>query len=884
MATDTSIRPIFEPLADNSIMHLHWVDLDSWTVLHLSDTLHSCLGTSADDLRSGDIRYPQLIHPDDREPFLAAVEQFQRQHRSCLNHDPYRLVTATGKTIWVQGHTTRVTQSNGTVNHYFGTLVDISARQHNADIWRQDRERLALALDGAGLGTWDWDIVSGEVIFDRRWAQMLGYRPEDITPHVSSWENLIHPDDQAHVMAQLQEHLDGSNELYRTEHRLRTRAGDWLWVLDCGRVISRDPRGTPLRMSGIHQNINERKVQEDALRRNEANLSTFFDTSTEFLWILDREGRILACNRTVQERLGYSEEELLGRSVLEVHPPERRTEAGRIIQAMLAGAQSSCPVPLLCQNGSQIAVETSVTEGRWNNRPAIFGISKDITLLKLSEEKFAAAFHNSPAIIGLSELETGRYVEVNQSFYDLLGFEPGEVIGRTSTELGILDADARSDLAARLGQQGSLRNLETVIHTRRGTPLDVLLSAELIYVQDRRYNFTTIIDISERKAAERRQRKLEAQVRQKFKMEAVGVMAGGVAHNFNNSLAVILGNIELAQLKLAVPEAVVPLLEDAKSAILRSRDLVQQLLTYSRKGIQERRPMRIDTLLEEARGLLESIMPASMELSVHPLSDSWINADPGRIEEVLLNLCSNAVHAMHEQGTLSLSAERLSLGQEDIPLPADIPAGSFIRLSMADTGHGMSEETLDKIFDPFFTTKAVNEGTGMGLSTVQGIIEQHGGFVTVHSVPDEGTRFELYLPEIPPPAPEQATASVPPRGEERVLFIDDDPALVDLGRMMLEELGYRVTTATESLSALELISDNPQDYDLIITDQAMPEMSGSELVQQVHNIRPELPTILCTGYSQRINRQQAKDLGISAYCMKPLEFTELASTVRNVLD
>jgi len=381
---------------------------------------------------------------------------------------------------------------------------------------------------------------------------------------------------------------------------------------------------------------------------------------------------------------------------------------------------------------------------------------------------------------------------------------------------------------------------------------------------------------------------METQLQQKYKMEAVGLMAGGMAHNFNNNLAIILGNVELAQLKQPDNSEVIPLLKNAKIAILRSRDLIQNILTYSREGTHNKLSIQLLPVINETFKLLRSTIPATVKLQ-QIIDDSSrnivIKADASQIQEALINLCNNAMHAMEEKGLLQVLLSIAELQAQDIPAQYECRPGHYAKLSVLDNGSGMSPETIDKIFDPFFTTKPVDEGTGMGLSTVQGIVRQHSGLIKVISTLGEGTTFELYFPLIET-SHQVATPVVTdlPRGNEKILFIDDEELLANVWSETLSEQGYQVRTLTNSTEALKLFTANPDFFDLVITDQTMPDLSGSELIKELLSIKPNLPIILCTGYSTQINAKEAQQLGIKAFCMKPLNLPELLHTIRQALD
>lgn len=430
---------------------------------------------------------------------------------------------------------------------------------------------------------------------------------------------------------------------------------------------------------------------------------------------------------------------------------------------------------------------------------------------------------------------------------------------------------------------------EAIVKTLDGREKEVFL--ELIVdpsKTDWSRTYVAITDLTDLKEAERKRLELETQLRQKFKMEAVGLMAGGMAHNFNNNLAIILGNLEIARNKLSAGSNIINYLDSAKLAVLRSRDLVMQILSYSRKGAHDKMPVRLSQLVEETYRLLFSTIPSTVKLRRVISAESvnaTLKADASRIQEILINLCNNAVHAMDEKGDLTIGLEIFAVQTEDIPAQYRCLPGRYAKLSVSDTGCGMSAETLERIFDPFFTTKGAHKGTGLGLSTVQGIVDQHGGFIKVASALGQGSSFTLFFPLVETPVVEISPPVQPlPKGDERIMFVDDEEMLASLGEQQLSAAGYQVTAVTGSLEALRLFKAQPDAFDLVITDQTMPELCGKDFIRELLKIRPDLPTILLTGYSNKVTEDEAKQLGIKAFCLKPMDLSEMVKIVREVLD
>jgi signal transduction histidine kinase len=387
-------------------------------------------------------------------------------------------------------------------------------------------------------------------------------------------------------------------------------------------------------------------------------------------------------------------------------------------------------------------------------------------------------------------------------------------------------------------------------------------------------------DVTERK-------QLEAHLQQAQKMEAIGTLAGGIAHDFNNILAAILGYGELLAFDIQKDTCAWQNLQAVLKSTHRAKDLVGQILAFSRQNELNLMPVQISSIIKETLKMLRASLPTTIEIRRKiEITDGVINANPTQIHQVLMNLCTNAAHAMREKGgVLEVGLSRFDEDQAKELSHPDLKSRSYLKISVSDTGHGMTTGKLKRIFDPYFTTKAAGQGTGLGLAVVRGIIKAHGGAIKVESSPDKGSLFEVYLPEIQEEvAPQSITTQAYRTGQETILFVDDEQTLVTMSEQMLDLLGYRAVTRTSSIEAFELFQHDPYRFDLVITDMTMPKMTGEKLAGKILEIRSDIPVILCTGYSERITEQRAKKLGISAYVMKPLVMRDLANTIRDVLD
>ena len=393
-------------------------------------------------------------------------------------------------------------------------------------------------------------------------------------------------------------------------------------------------------------------------------------------------------------------------------------------------------------------------------------------------------------------------------------------------------------------------------------------------------------EIKEHARAEQANQKLEAQLRQAQKMEAVGTLAGGIAHDFNNILYTIMGFTELTLDDLDPESASHSNLQQVLASSRRARDLVRQILTFSRQSETRSQPVMVRPIAKEVLKMMRATLPAGIAIQSEIQSDASITGDPTQIHQILMNLCTNAAQAMQpEGGTLTVRLLDTQLDQSFADYHPDITPGPHIQITVADTGPGIGPELLEKIFDPFFTTKKPGEGTGMGLSVVHGIVKRLGGGLRVYSEPGRGTEFKVFLParQSSDTAPVEDTEETLPEGDARILLIDDEAAIVQMGRQMLTSLGYEVTTETDGLEALETFKANPEAFDLVITDMTMPAINGDRLAAGILKIRPGLPVILCTGYSSMVSEESARSMGIAALCMKPLVRKDLAAVIKRVL-
>ena len=594
----------------------------------------------------------------------------------------------------------------------------------------------------------------------------------------------------------------------------------------------------------------------------------------------------------VETMLGYSVDEWLSTPdfwLSNIHPDDRKETASTAAAGFANGKISPQEYRWMTKDGHATWVESTyaVIKDEQDRPVGLRGVTLDInerkraqdTLLH-SEERYRLLFELNPQPMWLFDLETLFFLEVNEAAIRHYGYSREEFLAMTIKDLR--PPGSSPNPLANLSAT-SPQHEEAVIwkHMKKdGTIIDVEITAHAIKFYGRQAKIVLAFDVTTRRV-------LEMQLRQSQKMESIGTLAGGIAHDFNNILAAIVGYTELAQAAVDEGSNTHGHLEQVLTGSARARDLVQQILTFSRQKEPERESLQLRQIIDETLKLLRISLPSKIDIrqDISTVTPS-VFGDSTQIQQVLMNLCVNAGQAMKESGgTLDIKLTCLEIDSLVTNAHSALKQGSHIRLSVSDTGCGMDRSTQERIFDPFFTTKAPGEGTGLGLAVVDGIVKNHGGAVTVSSLPGVGTTFIVYLPVH---AGQEGVVThnvgAVPRGNgEHILFIDDDQTLVSLAKSTLEHLGYRATVMTNSLEALAAFQSQPRDFDLVITDQAMPHMDGTELARSLLRIWPSLPVIMSTGYRTGMSLEKAKAMGIRELLFKPNTMRTLGEAVSRAL-
>ena len=777
---------------------------------------------------------------------------------------------------------------NGEIAGRVWSFRDITDRRQAEEALLESEERLKFVLKGSRLGFWDWNIETNVVRRNERWAEMLGYTLEEVEFTVRQWTDLIHPDDRSAAWKSIQDHLEGRTAMHEIEYRMLCKDGKYKWILDQAMVVKQDDKGLPLRMSGTHTDIAERKQAEEAFLENERFLKNVFDGIQDGISVLDLELNIIRVNQWIENM--YSDQKpLAGKKCYEAYQQRKKICPWcPSVKTIETGEPQSEIVPYPTSDNPKGWIDLSSfpireAEGR------VVGVIehvKDITdrkraemALRESEEKYRTVLETSLDPIVVYDME-GKVTYFNPAFTRTLGWTLEERQGK-KMDLFVPDDTwpETQKMIEKVLAGENFSGFETRRYTKDGDIINVNMSAA-IYKDQAGNPIGSVInlrDITE-------QKKLETQLLQAQKIDSIGTLAGGIAHDFNNLLMGIQGRVSLMLADIDSYHPDYDHLKGIEDYVRSASDLTNQLLAFARGGKYEVKPTDLNQLLDKSS---EMFGRTKKEITIHRKSQKGIwtaEVDRSQIEQMLLNLFVNAWQSMPGGGELYLETENVML-DADYVKPYSVEPGKYVKISVTDTGVGMDNATKDRIFDPFFTTKEMGRGTGLGLASAYGIIKNHNGFINVYSEKGEGTTFNIYLPastkEI---IDEKKLSEEVLKGKEIVLLVDDEKMIVDVGKELLKKMGYKVLTANSGKAAIELYAANKDQIDMVILDMIMPDMGGGETYDKLKEINPDIKVLLSSGYSINGQANEILNRGCNGFIQKPFNMVDLSQKIRKILD
>ena len=847
-------------------------------VCYFSERYYTMLDYLPNELPAEYATWVSLLHPDDKKRTIDSLQQFLTSPHASFSWE-FRMLAKNGDWRWILSRGKGFARdAAGNLTRIVGTHLDITEKKQLEDLLHLTR----FIYEKAPIGI--IRIERNAVIEDanNQLEYMLGYSREelssmsvfDIDPTIDKelteeeWQWLA--EQKTFSFETMHQHKDG----HKIPVNITTNVLEY--------------EGRQFSISFV-EDITERKKHEIELRENEQRLDLALDSANEGIWDWHIDKGNIYLDSRYYSIAGYQPNEFTS-TIDEIQKRIHENDLAKvnaIILQYLSGERKSSKIEyrFLRKDGSYMWVQDKgkvVARNAVGNPTRILGTHADISERKEMVESLRltqSVVDEAP--IGIWKIGmNGEIIDVNEEGCSSLGYTREEL-----SRMTIFDVDPRFGIEEWKKRNTKLEQdkvliTETMHRRKNGEVFPILVISKLIHFDDQQIRVAFVQDITERKRTE------EALLHSQ-KMEAIGTLAGGIAHDFNNILSAILGYAQLAELNCSANEKLHKYTTRITEAGLRAKDLVTQILNFSRQHSSEKQPTEISSICKEALKLIRATLPSNIEIQQFwGTTAATINANATQMHQVIVNLCTNAAHAMKSQGgKLAIELIPFEIGVSDRSTFKNLPEGNYLKLIVADTGSGIPREILPRIFEPYFTTKEVGEGTGLGLATVHGIIKDHGGDIKVYSESGIGTTFHVFLPTIGGATLDLNEITKPlVTGTEQILIIDDEKFIVDISQEMLSGLGYTVEIKTDPVDALKTFLSQPDKFGLIITDWTMPKMNGEELIREFKKIRPELPTILCTGFNKRLMPEEASKIEADAVLMKPITMNTLAQTVKMVLD
>jgi PAS domain S-box-containing protein len=909
-------------------------------IIEFNDAFCMMTGFPKNELSSINWRH-EIVPPKYSELISGKLAQLVKTGEPV--HFESELIRKDGTLIPVESHFDVTSDPSSSLSIYFGFIKDISERKLSEEMLRASEERFRTFVEVSPVGLWATDPLGHNTYASPNWSNITGISYEDAKG--TGWSTGLHPEDRERVFSEwMQAALAGRP--YVSDFRFVRPDGNIVWVL-CQALCIKDKEGKIREWLGVITDITAHKQAQERLRGSQSTLLRELEIKQAINSILEPllapECSIAEIGQVVLEQArkltksehGYVNEtdpengdqvsltltEMLGKECSMCVPNQARFPKGPDgIYPGLWGHSLNTRKSFFTNTPDRHPASKGLPNGhvsleRFLSVPVFFGDElvgqialanperdydeKDLELIEKlagyyglglqkkrtmeAQNILISAINNASEGFVITD-SSGKTKFANPAFCSMTGYSNEELSGHYALFLESQCNDEATLADITLAIKSGLAWAGTLSCSRKDGNY-YIGDVSLIPVRSDRGDIANIVSIVRDISQEVR---LQEQLAQSQKMEAIGTLAGGIAHDFNNIIFAIIGYAELAKDMLSETDPVQPYLKHILESGDRAANMIRQILTFSHQSNPEKTALNITPIIKEGLKFLRGAIPSSVEI-IHDIRQDLpnINADPTQVYQILMNLCTNAAYSMKTSGgTLSVTLSAVELGQDFTDLHGPLAPGKYVRLTVADTGAGISPKIISRIFEPYFTTKSVGEGTGLGLSVLHGIVKSYGGTVTVYSEPGQGATFNVFFPTVgvEPHHVEEADTEMNLFGNERILWVDDEKILIEMSRDYLENLGYVVTSTQYPLKALELFRKNPQFFDVVVTDLTMPKMSGIELAAEMSAIRPDIPIIMCTGFSHIVSESETLRAGIVSVIHKPIYRNELVRTIRKVID
>ncbi|MGB2688098.1 MAG: PAS domain S-box protein, partial [Desulfobacterales bacterium] len=838
-------QEIFEKAADGICVCHNIPDEPYVRFTHWNPQMTAITGYSMEKINT--LGWYQTMYPDPEVQKRVIERMVNMRESNDIQAEEWLITTKSGEKKPLSISTSIINKEDGKV-HVLAVMQDIALRKKAEEALKESEEKYRQLFQYAPSAIYELDFKNRRFIsINDVMCTHTGYSREELM-QMDPFD-LFTESSMKIYRERIKSLCEGHEVPSSQEYEIKKKDGTTMFAL---LNINYDlENGIPVKARTIAHDITDRKLMEQALQEGERKYRLLSDNVRDVIWTRDMNLRLTYTSPSIVEQQGYTVEESMARTPEETWPPDSLKLVGKVLTEELEiekkekkdlSRSRTLEVEIKCKDGSTIWTEAKMSFLRdQNGHPTgIIGVTRDISdrkqaeeALRESEEKYRTVLEANPDPVVVYDIE-GKVIYFNPAFTRVFGWTLAERLGNKMDVFVPEEAWKETKMMIKKVLAGErFSSIETLRYNKKGEIIPVSVSGAIY--KDKNGNpvgsVINLRDISH-------QKKLEAQLQQAQKMEAIGTLAGGIAHDFNNILSSVIGYTELALDNEKRGTFQHKNLQQILYSGNRAKDLVKQILTFSRQVDQKQKPIQVKPIVKEVLKMLRATIPSTVEIEQIVQSNALVMGDPTQIHQILMNLCANAAHAMEDNGgLLTVRLLDAELDSDFISNHPDLKPGPYINLTVTDTGHGISPDVVKKIFDPFFTTK--EKGTGMGLSVVHGIVRSHGGDIYVYSEPGKGSTFKVCLPVIESRfKPEERAESPIPKGTERILFIDDEPAIMKLGKQTLESLGYDVVARNSSIEALELFKKKKDRFDLVITDMTMPNMTGEKLAEKLMQIRP----------------------------------------------